>query len=175
MARSAAQAYVRGERFNQPIFGANNLSGAVFSVRHAGAASCFLKAWRTDVPCLRQVADGGPAGGQPPHNFTVYFNEARRPRRTCCLACSRSDAAQGGCGTLLPLFFHTLHAAREAAASPMVAPRAAGEVEIEMRELRAAAYIDPNDPTLLFLPEVTLDGGAPGELAEAPATYPLVG
>ena len=27
------QAHVRGERFNQPIFGCNNLSGSVFQVR----------------------------------------------------------------------------------------------------------------------------------------------
>jgi hypothetical protein len=54
LARSR-QAYVRGERFNQPIFGCNNLSGSVF---HVGE-------------------EGGPAGSLPPHAFTICFREAR--------------------------------------------------------------------------------------------------
>ena len=70
-----SQAYIRGERFNQPIFGCNNLSGAVFSVRgdETLPRRCFARL--TARPA--QVAGGGPAGGQPPHSFTIYFREAR--------------------------------------------------------------------------------------------------
>ena len=64
---------------------------------------------------------------------------------------------QGGCGTLLPLFFNALQQAREAAQSPLVAPRGV------MRDLRASAYIDPNDPTLLYVPE----GGGDVDLPDA--------
>ena len=57
---------------------------------------------------------------------------------------------QGGCGTFLPLFFQALQRAREAAASPLVAPRDGGDGEL--RDLRAAAFVDPGDPTVIFLP-----------------------
>eukprot|EP00238_Polyblepharides_amylifera_P003747 CAMPEP_0196583230 /NCGR_PEP_ID=MMETSP1081-20130531/42576_1 /TAXON_ID=36882 /ORGANISM="Pyramimonas amylifera, Strain CCMP720" /LENGTH=152 /DNA_ID=CAMNT_0041904047 /DNA_START=159 /DNA_END=613 /DNA_ORIENTATION=+ len=45
-------AYIRSEKFNQPIFGCNNLSGNVFS-----------------------VDNGGPSGSAPPWEFTIYFKE----------------------------------------------------------------------------------------------------
>lgn len=44
--------YLRSEKFNQPIFGANNLTGMVFS-----------------------VADGGASSESPPWEFTFYFKE----------------------------------------------------------------------------------------------------
>ena len=47
-------AYLRGDKFNQPIFGCNNLSGE----------------------CWPAVAGGGPAGGMPPHKFALYFKRA---------------------------------------------------------------------------------------------------
>lgn len=134
---------MRGERFNQPIFGCNNLSGSVFQVGEGG----------------------GPAGSLPPHTFTIYFREAR------ALAHGAADftadawlGAQGGCGTLLPLFFNALHQAREAAQSPLVAPRGA---MLEMRDLRSSAFLDPNDPTLLYVPEET-----EGSDVAAPNAYP---
>ena len=46
-------AYLRGDKFNQPIFGCNNLSGE----------------------CWPAVEGGGPAGGMPPHKFALYFKE----------------------------------------------------------------------------------------------------
>ncbi|CAL5228893.1 g12110 [Coccomyxa viridis] len=46
-------AYIYSDKFNQPIFGANNLSGN----------------------CWPAVQGGGPAGSVPPHKFTLYFRE----------------------------------------------------------------------------------------------------
>ena len=45
-------AYVRGEAFNQPIFGANNISGEVWPA----------------------TPGGGPFGSLPPHKFSFAFN-----------------------------------------------------------------------------------------------------
>jgi hypothetical protein len=58
--------------------------------------------------------------------------------------------------------------AREAAASPLVAPRGAA---VELQDLRRAAFVDPNDPSVLFVPDPTaapLDDSA----AAPPAAYP---
>ena len=87
---------------------------------------------------------GGPAGIQPPHAFAVYYRD-------------------GGCGTFLPLFFCALQRAREAA------PR--GETPPEPRDLRAAAYLDPNAPTVLFVPSEQDDAGG-GADVDAPEAYP---
>ena len=72
---------------------------------------------------------------------------------------------QGGCGTLLPLFFNALQHAREAAASPMVAPRGAS---IELQDFQASAFVDPQDPSVLFVPaEMVAEEEAP-----RPEAYP---
>jgi hypothetical protein len=142
---TSPQAYVRGERFNQPIFGCNNLSGSVFSVGE----------------------EGGPAGSLPPHTFKIYFREVRGAVQALYAAyfiANTKRCVQGGCGTLLPLFFNALQQAREAAQSPLVAPRGA---MLEMRDLRTSAYLDPNDPTLLYVPEDT-----EGSDVTAPDAYP---
>jgi len=110
--------FLRGERFNQPVFGANYLSGAVFSVR-----------------------DGPEA---PPHAWSLSFKE-------------------GGVGTLLPLFFNALEAARGSLPSG---------AEVELQDLRSSALVDPGDPSHLFLP------GSPPPAAESaalPERYPRKG
>ncbi len=85
-----------------------------------------------------------------------------------------ASTAQGGCGTFLPLFFHALHRAREAAASPMVAPRDGGDVEL--RDLRHSAFVDPGDPTVIFLPDDDVaQVAAQQEPAQAPPAYPVTG
>ena len=48
----------------------------------------------------------------------------------------------------------------------MVAPRGA---MLEMRDMRSSAYLDPNDPTVLFVPEERSSGGD----ADAPDAYPV--
>lgn len=45
--------YLRKDKFNQPIFGANNLSGE----------------------CWPAEPQGGPMGSLPPYTFTLYFKE----------------------------------------------------------------------------------------------------
>ena len=54
---------------------------------------------------------------------------------------------------------------REAAQSPLVAPWGA---MMEMRDMRASAFVDPNDPTVLFVPE-DMSGGD----MDAPDAYPV--
>ena len=48
----------------------------------------------------------------------------------------------------------------------MVAPRGA---MLEMQDMRSSAYLDPNDPTVLFVPEERSSGGN----ADAPDAYPV--
>jgi hypothetical protein len=153
-----------------------------------------------DAAGAQVSADGGPGGSQPPHRFAFYFREARggraalRTRRRLPSGASRARAlplacAQGGCGTLLPLFFHSLHQARaarrgmraqrarsltrcccacsqarSASAEPMYTPSGGA---VELQDLRNAAFVDPNDPSVLFVP----DAGDAAD-AEVPAAYP---
>lgn len=89
--------YLRSEKFNQPIFGANNLTGMVFSVRPLPALplkrTLSILTLSVEGIGASQVADGGPSSTNPnpPWDFTLYFK-------------------QGGCGTFLPLFFRILEA-----------------------------------------------------------------
>ena len=89
------KAYVRAERFNQPIFGANNLTGTVFQV----GCCCALSLGRStaDGRALPQVGgpDGGPAGGLPPHAFAIYFREVRAYRRAEVAAAQSLTCAAG--------------------------------------------------------------------------------
>ena len=94
--------YIRGERFLQPIFGANYLQGVCLS-----------------------VVGGGVNAVSPPHAWSLTFKE-------------------GGCGTFVPLFLDTLAAARRAGEAPPGA-------DVEMVDLRSSAYMDPNDPSQLFV------------------------
>jgi WW domain-binding protein 2 len=45
--------YIRADKFNQPIFGCNNLAGE----------------------CWPVAADGGPNGTRPPHKYALFFRE----------------------------------------------------------------------------------------------------
>ena len=65
---------------------------------------------------------------------------------------------------IVALLLPAVQQAREAAQSPLVAPRGA---MLEMRDLRTSAYLDPNDPTLLYVPEDT-----EGSDVTAPDAYP---
>ncbi|KAL3142799.1 hypothetical protein ABBQ38_003098 [Trebouxia sp. C0009 RCD-2024] len=96
-------AYVRKDKFNQPIFACNNLSGE----------------------CWPAAPGGGPQGNLPPHGFSLYFKE-------------------GGVGTFLPLYFSFVGIARDNLHKVQQQPSAP-------QELVATAFVDPSDPSRLYL------------------------
>lgn len=82
-----------------------------------------------------QAAEGGgPRGSLPPVSFKLYFTE-------------------GGVGTFLPLYFDLLNRAKTAARwqeqqQRQTAPRPSAP---PVGELAATAFVDPQDPTVLYL------------------------
>lgn len=110
------QLYVRNEKFNQPIFFCNNISGLVEPV----------------------VPEGQHRALYSTHSFKILFKE-------------------GGCGTFVPLFLnliasvrqyfqHTRYPSEEAS---RVDPLQASQTPVD--EMMKHAYVDPNDPTRIFL------------------------
>jgi hypothetical protein len=115
--------YLHGEKFNQPIFGCNNISGQVNPV----------------------LPEGAHWSERPPHSFKILFKE-------------------GGVGTFVPLFFNLLKAIRaqmpqqqQAQSAP---PSPIPEQQPQVDEMMRSAYVDPNDPSKLYLqqPFVSQDG-----------------
>jgi hypothetical protein len=117
--------YISSEKLNQPIFGCNNLSGA----------------------CFPAVEGGGPSGSLPPHSFKVLFKN-------------------GGMGTLYPLFYAlrqralradaaaraSAAAAEHAPASTAATPSPPLEKErAEVEALQRKAFVDPSDPSTVYL------------------------
>ncbi|KAD5317844.1 hypothetical protein E3N88_17790 [Mikania micrantha] len=105
--------YVHGEKFNQPIFHCNNISGQVEPV----------------------VPDGQHRALYSTHSFKILFKE-------------------GGCGTFVPLFFNLINSVRQynqqfSAAAAAPDPLRAAETPVD--EMMRCAYVDPNDPTRIFL------------------------
>ncbi|KAL7132020.1 hypothetical protein ABFS83_12G044500 [Erythranthe nasuta] len=107
--------YVHGEKFNQPIFYCNNISGRVDPV----------------VPSTEHQALYSA------HSFKILFKE-------------------GGCGTFIPLFFNLIASVRQynrhasaTAVQPRVDPLQASQTPVD--EMMRHAYVDPNDPTRIFL------------------------
>lgn len=107
--------YVHGEKFNQPIFHCNNISGLVEPV----------------------VPDDQHRALYSTHSFKILFKE-------------------GGCGTFVPLFFNLIKSVRQynqqfsAATEPHAAdPLRAAQTPVD--EMMRCAYVDPNDPTRIFL------------------------
>ena len=87
------------------------------------------------------VDGGGPAGSLPPHTFTLFFLE-------------------GGIGTFYPLYFTLAERAKSAFGGPASAAggrRAGGGAAIDPNpesfasQLASRAYIDPNDPTTVYV------------------------
>ncbi|CAL1352886.1 unnamed protein product [Linum trigynum] len=108
--------YVHGEKFNQPVFHCNNISGQVEPV----------------------VPENENRALYSTHNFKILFKE-------------------GGCGTFIPLFFNLIASVRQFnqqqqnyARSPVVDPLQAAETPA-VDEMIRHAYVDPNDPTKIFL------------------------
>ncbi|CAL9761254.1 unnamed protein product [Musa acuminata subsp. burmannicoides] len=114
--------FVRGEKFNQPIFHCNNISGFVEPV----------------------VPEGEHRALYSTHSFKILFKE-------------------GGCGTFVPLFLNLIatvrqynqHAAAYPAheAAPRMDPLQAAQTPVD--EMMRHAYVDPNDPTKIFLQQPT--------------------
>lgn len=100
--------YIRSDKFNQPFFGCNNLSGEVWPV----------------------CENGGPNGSYPPLAYKLFFLE-------------------GGVGTFLPLYFTFVNAARQADRNRRNSGAALNQVQVQ--EHMQQAFVDPNDPTSLFL------------------------
>ncbi|CAA0840254.1 Unknown protein [Striga hermonthica] len=104
--------YVHDEKFNQPIFFCNNISGHVDPV----------------------VPDNEHRALYSTHSFKILFKE-------------------GGCGTFIPLFFNLIGSVRQynqhQAAQPRVDPLQAAQTPVD--EMMRHAYVDPSDPTRIFL------------------------
>ncbi|OMO63763.1 hypothetical protein CCACVL1_02461 [Corchorus capsularis] len=112
--------YVHGEKFNQPIFHCNNISGHVEPV----------------VPETEHRALYST------HSFKILFKE-------------------GGCGTFVPLFLNLISSVRQynqhvnAAPQPRMDPLQAAQTPVD--EMMRHAYVDPNDPTRIFLQQPTTE------------------
>ncbi|CAK9171696.1 unnamed protein product [Ilex paraguariensis] len=110
--------YVHGEKFNQPIFFCNNISGNVEPV----------------------VPDDHHRALYSTQSFKILFKE-------------------GGCGTFVPLFFALLASVREynrqtgSGPEPRSDPLQAAQTPVD--EMMRHAYVDPNDPTRIFLQQPT--------------------
>lgn len=115
--------FVHDEKFNQPIFACNNLSGKVHRV-------------------FSETLD---RSSNDPHNFKILFKE-------------------GGVGTFIPVFFNLLHALRAISSEHMPRPSYSDDGESSrlrsdplpveqppVDELIRHAYVDPNDPSQLYL------------------------
>ncbi|KAI3514927.1 hypothetical protein L2E82_11470 [Cichorium intybus] len=107
--------YVHGEKFNQPIFHCNNISGLVEPV----------------------VPDDQNRALYSTHSFKILFKE-------------------GGCGTFVPLFFNLIKSVRQynqqfGGATEPRAPDPLRAAQTPVDEMMRCAYVDPNDPTRIFL------------------------
>ncbi|KAK3015226.1 hypothetical protein RJ639_006864 [Escallonia herrerae] len=110
--------YVHAEKFNQPIFFCNNISGHVEPV----------------------VPDDQNRALYSTHSFKILFKE-------------------GGCGTFVPLFLNLIRSVRRyneqtvSGAEARVDPLQAAQTPVD--EMMRHAYVDPNDPTRIFLQQPT--------------------
>lgn len=106
--------YIHGEKFSQPIFHCNNISGHVEPV----------------------VPNNEHRALYSTHSFKILFKE-------------------GGCGTFVPLFLNLISTVRQynhhpqAEAQPRMDPLQAAQTPVD--EMMRHAYVDPNDPTKIFL------------------------
>ncbi|KAB2071614.1 hypothetical protein ERO13_A08G221500v2 [Gossypium hirsutum] len=112
--------YVHDEKFNQPIFHCNNISGQVEPV----------------------VPENEHRALYSTHSFKILFKE-------------------GGCGTFVPLFLNLIASVRRYnqqvnhEPQPRVDPLQAAQTPVD--EMMRHAYVDPNDPTKIFLQQPTTE------------------
>ncbi|KAH9602461.1 hypothetical protein KSS87_017675 [Heliosperma pusillum] len=115
---TSVQLHVHGEKFNQPIFHCNNISGFVEPVVP-----------ETENRALHST-----------HAFKILFKD-------------------GGCGTFVPLFFNLMNSVRQynqqvaPSSEPRVDPLRAAQTPVD--DMMRHAYVDPNDPTKIFLQQPT--------------------
>ncbi|XP_047322339.1 uncharacterized protein LOC124926200 [Impatiens glandulifera] len=106
--------YINGEKFNQPIFMCNNISGYVEPV----------------------VPDDQNRALYSTHSFKIKFKE-------------------GGCGTFVPMFLNLIRTVRQfnRQSAPSVERRSdpLQATQTPVEEMMRHAYVDPNDPTRIFL------------------------
>ncbi|KAH9649922.1 classical AGP protein [Citrus sinensis] len=106
--------YIHDEKFNQPIFHCNNISGFVEPV----------------------IPENEHRALYSTHSFKILFKE-------------------GGCGTFVPLFLNLISSVRQynrqsnVGTEPRVDPLQAAQTPVD--EMMRHAYVDPNDPTKIFL------------------------
>ncbi|XVF56718.1 hypothetical protein PTKIN_Ptkin06aG0142600 [Pterospermum kingtungense] len=112
--------YVHDEKFNQPIFHCNNISGHVEPV----------------------VPENEHRALYSTHSFKILFKE-------------------GGCGTFVPLFLNLIASVRQynqqvnSGPQPRTDPLQAAQTPVD--EMMRHAYVDPNDPTRIFLQQPTTE------------------
>ncbi|KAI5419056.1 UPF0664 stress-induced protein C29B12.11c isoform X2 [Lathyrus oleraceus] len=112
--------YINSEKFNQPIFHCNNISGLVEPVVPADQHRALYST----------------------HSFKIIFKE-------------------GGCGTFIPLFFNLIASVRQynqfasAPTESRVDPLPVSQAPVD--EMMRHAYVDPNDPTRIFLQQPNTD------------------
>lgn len=112
--------YVHGEKFNQPIFFCNNISGFVEPV----------------------VPENQHRALYSTHSFKILFKE-------------------GGCGTFVPLFLNLIGTVRQynqqSGYGPDVRSDPLQAAQTPVDEMMRHAYVDPNDPTKIFLQQPTTE------------------
>ncbi|KAL8215164.1 hypothetical protein R6Q57_004613 [Mikania cordata] len=112
--------YVHDEKFHQPVFHCNNISGSVEPV----------------VPYDQNRAM------YPTHSFKILFKH-------------------GGCGTFVPLFFNLIKSVRQynqqfdSGNTIYVDPLRAAQTPVD--EMMNCAYVDPSDPTKIYLQQPAPD------------------
>ena len=113
-------AYISSEKFNQPIFGANNLSGTCEPIAEMGL--------------------------QGPTTFKLTFRH-------------------GGCGTFLHSFLRLVAESRAAAQRATAMAATAFTQTVVSGQFQQQAYVDPNDPSVIFVSQPAAVVAAP------PANY----
>lgn len=113
-------AYISNEKFNQPIFGANNLSGTCEPITEMGL--------------------------QGPTTFKLTFRH-------------------GGCGTFLHSFLRLVAESRAAAQRNAAMAATAFTQTVVSGQFQQQAYVDPNDPSVIFVSQPAAVAAAP------PANY----
>jgi hypothetical protein len=119
--------HLSGEKFNQPIFGANSLTGYVSPVR-VFACRCMLVTPFTLIVRRSQVPGRGLTG---PCEFKLTFKD-------------------GSAATFLHFLFQVIETVRVAAMRAS-APTIATMIQSGTFATASAAYVDPSDPSVLYV------------------------
>lgn len=84
------------------------------------------------------VEGGGPGGSLPPHNFKILFKE-------------------GGIGTFYPLYYTLTEKAVNMYNATQNTQAGRDEASGFMRNVMSSAFVDPNDPTTVYLVSQPVD------------------